>query len=279
MFVLWLLMIASIVVPAAIGLAAYRAGWTLPGGGPSVWGRAAAERFGSLRATVAILALGTIAVTVVCLPVGFLAKALEDKVDVPTLAWFINRVRLNHLTTLNNKLTVMGNNGNVQLICLFAGILLAAIWRRNFWAPLLLIVGTFYLERYSQRGLAHIVDRGHPPTTQGTYPSGGVGRLLSIYGLIIVLVVFLLPALTRAWRVGLYTGLGVAAVVEAFTRVYLSKHWLTDAVGGLIFGYLLLIVSATAAAALVTTYGPSGPPPEDAGRHAQEPDVATVPVG
>ena len=278
MLVFALIMIACVAVPIAIGVAAYRLDWRLPRGGPSAWGRAAAERFGSLPATAAILVLGTLAVMVLCLPVGFLAKALERHVDTPTLSYTVNHVRLSHLTSINAKLTTIGNNGNVQLVCLLSGILMAAIWRRNFWAPLVLIVGIFYLERYSQRGLAHLVHRGHPPTTLGTFPSGGVGRLLAVYGLILVLAVFLLPTLSRAWRVGLYTALGTAATVEAFTRVYLAKHWLTDAVGGLIYGYLLLIVAATAVAALVHTYGPTRPTAPGPDGHRSATGRATVRV-
>lgn len=266
MIALGVLLVVAVAAPTGLGVLGYRSGWSLPGGGPSRWGRAAADRIGALPAAVAILALGTVAVTVVGLPVGFLAKALQGPLDEPTLAWVERRVHPSHLSTLNQKLTVLGNNGNVQLVCLLAGILLAVIWRRHFWVPLALIVSVFYLERYSQRALAHLVHRGHPPTTLGTYPSGGVARLVSVYGLILVLVVFLLPALSRAWRVGLYTGLGVAATVEAFTRVYLSKHFLTDAVGGLIFGYLLLGVATAAAAALLPAYGPGPAPAGGAGR-------------
>jgi membrane-associated phospholipid phosphatase len=51
--------------------------------------------------------------------------------------------------------------------------------------------------------------------------------------------------MSRAWRVGLWTGVATAAAVEAFTRVYLSKHWFTDAVGGYLVGGLLLLVCAT----------------------------------
>ena len=72
-----------------------------------------------------------------------------------------------------------------------------------------------------------------------------------------MLVLVLIPTLSRAWRAGLFTGLALAAVVEGYTRWYLAKHWLTDAVGAIVFGYLLLAVAAAAAAALNSTFGPA----------------------
>ncbi len=248
--------VVSTVATVGAGLAGHRQAWALPGGGPSGWGRSAARRFGSIPATVGTLVLGTAVVTALSLPIGFAAKALENPIDHPGFRFAQHRVHGGEFTALNEKLTVLGNNGQVQLIILLAGILLAFVWGRNWWAPTVLLLASFYLVRYSQRLLAHLVDRGHPPTTNGTFPSGGVARVLALYGLIVVFVLFLLPSLSRAWRAGVFTGLAVAAVVEAYTRWYLSKHWLTDALSGLIFGGLMLAVTAAAAAALMYRYPP-----------------------
>ena len=49
-------------------------------------------------------------------------------------------------------------------------------------------------------------------------------------------------------RVALWTTLGVAVAFEAYTRVYLLKHWISDVMpGGLLFGAALLFAWATAA--------------------------------
>jgi membrane-associated phospholipid phosphatase len=288
--VMGFIFVLAMTVVVAIGVTAYRQAWALPGGGPSQWGRTAAERYGAIPAAIAILVGGGILATVLSLPVGFLAKVLESPLDKPALAFALNHVQpASKLTSLNNKLTVFGNNGQIQLICLVAVILLAFAWRRNWWVPVALVVAVFYLERYSQRSLAKIVHRGHPPTSLGTFPSGGVGRILSVYGLLLILAITLIPALSRAWRVGLFTGLALAAVIEAYTRWYLAKHWLTDAVGAIVFGYLLLAVAATATAALASKFGPvatsasgdAGRPTvgksglHAAGRHASIPSPTT----
>ncbi len=275
MAVLITLFFVGLVVSIALGYVAYRATWALPGGGPSAWGRAAAARFGAIPSALGILVLGTAAVTVVCLPVGFLAKALQSSVDDPTFRWVQQQVYADKFTSMMNKLTTIGNTGNVELVCMFAIVVLAAIWRRNFWVPPVAIFALFFAERWSQKGLTKIVARDHVPTTKGNFPSGGVGRILCVYGLILVFVIMVLPPLTRAWRIALWAGLGTTAYIEAYSRVFLSKHWLTDAVAGIIFGYLLLIVSAAVAAALAYSYGPHGRPATDA--EAQEPQAPKRP--
>ena len=251
------ILVLAIATVLATGATVYRRAWALPGGGPSAWGRMTARRFGAIPATIAILVGGGVLATALSLPVGFLAKVLESPVDKPALRFTLNHVNpASKFSSLNLKLTVFGNNGQIQLLCLVAVILLAFAWRRNWWVPVVLVVAMFYLERYSQRSLAKIVHRGHPPTSLGTFPSGGVGRIVCVYGLVVVLIIMLIPTLTRAWRNGLFTGLALAAVVEGYTRWYLAKHWLTDAVGALVFGYLLLAVGVAAAAALNSKFGP-----------------------
>ena len=253
-----LILALAIAAVLAIGVMAYRRSWALPAGGPSQWGRAAAGRFGAIPATLAILVGGGLLATALSLPVGYLARSLDSPLDKPALSFTLNHVDpASKFSSLNLKLTVLGNNGQIQLLGLLAVILLAFAWQRNWWVPVVLLVAVFYIERYSQRSLAMIVHRGHPPTSLGTFPSGGVGRILSVYGLVLVLVLMLIPALSRAWRAGLFTGLGLAAVVEAYTRWYLAKHWVTDAAGAIIFGYLLLAVAAAAAAALNSKFGPT----------------------
>jgi hypothetical protein len=256
-FVLVSIFVLCVAAAAALGVVGYSRRWSLPRGGPSELGRVLAQRHGAAPAAAGILVGGSIAAFVLSVPIGFLAKALEGPLDKPAFRFAAARVHGGKFTALNEKLTVFGNNGEVQLLCLIAVILLAcAFGRRSWWVPVGLVVLMFYIERYAQRFLAKIVHRGHPPATLGTYPSGGVARIVSVYGLVLLLTLVLLPALSRAWRAGLFTALGVAATVEAYTRWYLAKHWLTDALGGLTFGYLLLGVGAATVAALTSGYGP-----------------------
>lgn len=256
MIVLVAIFVLCVALGVAAGATTYRCGWTMPRGGPASWGRSAAVRLGAVPAAIAIFAGGAVATWVLTLPVGLLAKALQGPVDDPAYRFTRARVHASRFTALNEKLTVTGNNSEVQLLCLFAVLVLACAYGRRWWMPIVLTVAMFYLERYTQRSLAKAVHRGHPPTTLGTFPSGGVARLICVYGLLIVLALLLAPQITHAFRVGIYTGLATAAVIEGYTRWYLAKHWITDALGGLVFGYLLLAVGTATAAALAYSYGP-----------------------
>lgn len=237
------------VVPIGAGLLAHRRHASVAGG-PAAWGEWAARRLGRVGGSVAVLAVGTAFTAVVCLGLGFLAKALQSGVDEPVFRWVDPRVHSNRFTGANEKLTLLGNNPIIQLVALVAVIVLAAMYRRRWLVPVVAIVVALVVEKYLQKFLAKVVDRGHPPTTLGTFPSGGVGRILAIYGTIVVLVIAVSPALSRAWRAGLWTGLATGATLEAFTRVYLSKHWFTDALFGLPFGALLMLTFAVATFAL-----------------------------
>ncbi len=130
--------------------------------------------------------------------------------------------------------------------------------------PVLLIGSVLVVERFQQTALGALVDRGHPPTTLGTYPSGGCARLISIYGVILLITVSYLRAGPRtravAWGV-----LAAFAFVEGYTRWYLSKHWITDVYGGWIYGYLLLAVLVYAGWSLLAETG-GREPSADGGR-------------
>lgn len=249
MAVLVLVFVLAVVITIALGTAAHRRGWTVLGR-PQAWGSAAAARFGGVPGALLLVLVGIVVTAVLGLGLGFLAKAIQRGVDEPVFRWVHARVRVNTFTSGNEKLTMLGNNPIVQLVALVAVIILAAAYRRRWWLPVAGIAAALLVEKYLQKFLGKVVDRGHPPTTLGTFPSGGVGRILAVYGTIMILAILVQPCLSRAWRAGLWTGLATGAVVETFTRVYLSKHWLTDAVFGLPFGALLLLTNVAAISAL-----------------------------
>jgi membrane-associated phospholipid phosphatase len=73
-----------------------------------------------------------------------------------------------------------------------------------------------------------------------------------VLGIILMLIVLLFPRLSPHWQAGLWIGVTTYVVVEALTRLYLSLHWITDDLAGLLFGWMLLLVFTTATAALAT---------------------------
>ena len=217
---------------------------------PARWGRELADRTNPILAALLIALAGTQAVFLIGLPMGWAAKAVEAPFDHPTFRWvYRNAYDDGMFAGAMKVLTKMGNIHEIRIACVIFSLALGLAWRRRFYIPPIVVLSTFILEKFSQKGLGKIIDRGHPPTTLGTYPSGGCGRLLSIYGVMIFLGLLLVPHLQRRWRIAIWSVFALAAWAEGFSRLYLSKHWVTDVIGGLIFGALLLltVISATAA--------------------------------
>jgi hypothetical protein len=246
---------------------------------PVGWAHDLADRIPPVVAGLLIALAGTQAVFLLGLPMGWGAAALEHRVDEPAFRWiYRNAIDDSFFTHVMNVLTKMGNIHQIRIACVVGALALGLAWRRRFYIPPLVILATFILEKFAQKGLGKIIDRGHPPTTLGTYPSGGVGRLMSIYGVMIFLALLLVPHLARKWKFAAWTALALAAWTEAYSRAYLSKHWLTDAVTGLVFGGLLMIAVVAGTAALtrriVPVYGsddepaPAQPRVSPNGRHA-----------
>ncbi len=95
-------------------------------------------------------------------------------------------------------------------------------------------------EKYSQMILKSVIHRGHPPTAGGSWPSGGMGRLTDVYGLVIFFVIwYFWPRTPRAWAAGVSLLL-VLMSIQAYARINNLEHWTTDVVGGAIYGLMLL---------------------------------------
>lgn len=192
-----------------------------------------------LAATVALASFSVTLIT--CWFLGKLAHALEPRVDVPMFAWFQERQLDGTWHALWSELTLMGNRAQTQRIVVVGAIVLAVAWRkRGFWIPLLALPAGYMFEKFGQMLLSKSVNRGHPPTTLGTWVSGGCARLIIVYGLVIFLVLAWLGVRRRWWVAG-WCLLGLLAATEAYSRTYLLKHWFTDVVGGVIYGTMLLL--------------------------------------
>lgn len=207
------------------------------------------ETAGPIGAFVMLLGGGVLAVSAVAACAGLGLALLEHPVD-----WWAfglaDRLRAPGWARLMRVVTQTGNLPETRTAAVAASVLLAYLARPRWWAPGVLILSVVVVEKYQQSMLATIVDRGHPPTTLGTYPSGGCARLISVYGVI----VFAGLELTRAGRrtrVLAWSVLWAAAFVEGYSRWYLNKHWITDVLGGWFYGGLLLAIAVFAGRALL----------------------------
>ncbi|MFE9104034.1 phosphatase PAP2 family protein [Actinomadura geliboluensis] len=243
---------------------------------PAVRLRAAREQLDGTLGPVAsfgvFLGAGTFVVTVVCLPLGELCQRLLRAHDVPMFNLAQRTVRSGAWTDAMKVLTQSGNVWPTRYAGLAGAIALTIVAvrkGRRAWVPMLLIGSVILVERFQQTALGALVDRGHPPTTLGTYPSGGCARLISIYGAIVLITLSYLRAGPRV-RATAWGLLAAFAFWEGYTRWYLSKHWITDVYGGWIYGYLLLAVVVFAGRSLLAEPADGGP---SAGR-GREPATA-----
>jgi membrane-associated phospholipid phosphatase len=224
---------------------------------------------------VAVLFVFTAATITVFWPLGVLCHRLENVVDWPVLLWVTDR-RNPSFEDLNWKYTLLGDRYPLKWVTVAGALAFAALWRRRFWIPLLCIPLAFVLEQYVQAIVSGMVNRGHPPTGLGSYPSGGIARIDMIIGSLV-----LFAALT--WRLGrrgtitLGTAVLVLATVEGYSRIYVQKHWITDVIAGTLFGPALFFGYALAVCTLVGRY-PTTPPatPAAAGEPASVADGAAA---
>lgn len=203
---------------------------------------AAVVRFGRPVVALCAYACGIGLIILICWPAGLLAHAGQRSIDWPVFRWFEARQVANwsHVWRI---LTNVGMPRLTQGVTLTAAIFFGVVWavrRRPWWVPVLVFPVAYLTVKYLQIFLQDVVHRGHPPTTLGTYPSGGCARVILVYGLVVLAtLMWRWPHDRRAWMIG---GSIVAGLwsIQAYARIYNLEHWITDVVGGTLFGLLAL---------------------------------------
>jgi hypothetical protein len=203
---------------------------------------------GALAAAVATALAGAGLILFVMWPLGELAHALEPHFDVPLFEWFQSRQVGGTWSHVWRTLTNIGSLDLTQALTAVAAVVFAVLFaRRGWWVPPLVIGGGYLMEKFLQQALKVVVDRGHPPTTLGSYPSGGCARVIVVYGLIVFFALRWARVRShRLWTLGAAV-VALAATAQAYARTYNLEHWFSDVLGGLLFGLLLLATLVTAA--------------------------------
>ncbi|MGH3392708.1 MAG: phosphatase PAP2 family protein [Actinomadura sp.] len=209
----------------------------------------AVATLGPLGGFVLFLGAGVFLTAGVNIALGEALARLEDPVDWPTFHW-VERIQQQDWAQLMNTIGQMGNIPESRVVGVVAAIALMFVAPSRRWVPPLLIGTVIVVQKYAQAGVGKIVDRGHPPTTLGTFPSGGCSRAIAIFGVIVFLVLAYTGANRRLRGIGWGT-VATLAFVEGYTRTYLNKHWVTDVLGGWIFGAMLLAAVVFAGRALL----------------------------
>jgi membrane-associated phospholipid phosphatase len=175
--------------------------------------------------------------------------------DLAVAAW-MDEHRPRPLYWAARVLNYLGQGG--QVLMPLAVLLGAAVaWRRRTVRPVLVIAAAFLLmyvtvgplKLWFDRAAPHSVlpDRAElfndlPPGEYGlSYPSGHVANALVWYAAIALLVGALLRSLDRPpLSPAAYTAIRVVPPAVVFcTTTYLSFHWITDSVAGLLLGLVL----------------------------------------
>ena len=263
MVLLYFIAVFAVIVPAVLGpLLAYGPGRRFGRSRLAAKTREAVAglvvTLGRPMAALTFLLYWAAVIVAVFWPVGLLAHALEDAIDWPVLLWVTDR-RSPGFEDFNWWYTTLGDRDPLKIVVVVAAVFFAPFWRRRFWIPLVAILVSFPLEQYVQAILAGMVDRGHPPTGLGSYPSGGIARVVMTFGAI-ALFIALTWKLSRRWHVVLGTVVLIMASYEGYSRIYTQKHWLTDVISGLIFGPALFLGYALAVGVLVGRYPRPAPP-------------------
>ena len=200
------------------------------------------------------------AVMLVCWPLGVLARG-SLALDEAVFRWSAAH-RTPALTDLMDVVTQMGNRSITKPATLLAVVVLFLLRRRRRWVVPAVFLTFFVTQFYFQGILEHAVGRPDPPGAGGNYPSGGCARVILTYGLVVWFCLRERRAVSRPAAVALYGLVVAAGVLEAYSRTYLLKHWVTDTVGGLVYGGVLLL-GAVAVATLLDRPGPlAGHAPE-----------------
>lgn len=151
------------------------------------------------------------------------------------LMWRLRNPLADHL------MAGLASLGDVQVLGIAASVALAYLmWRRRWMAAAHWVAAlAFGLALTSL--LEAVIDMPRPPTAPPGFgfPSVAVTMTTIIFGFFAVLIARELPGRKRVWP---YLLAGVITTVVGFARLYLGAHWLSDLVGGTLFGLIWLLI-------------------------------------
>jgi membrane-associated phospholipid phosphatase len=166
-------------------------------------------------------------------------------IDEPVYHWTVDH-QVKWWGDVMEKLTKIGNSQPTWGATGAAAAILAVAWPRRKWVPPTALGTAFAVEKCVTLALRRRFSRLGPPSSPlGTYPSGGVDRVVYLYGLIAYLTwrEFSGSSQGKALAIGAVAALSFN---EAYSREYTGKHWFTDILSGLFYGAILLAPSIAA---------------------------------
>jgi hypothetical protein len=160
-------------------------------------------------------------------------------VDAPIERW-INRHQVNWWAAVMERLNKIGNTWTTWGAVGTGAVCLGVSWRRQRWLPPSALGAAILVDYTATHALHRKFQRVGPPANPlGTYPSGGMDRVVLFYGLIAHMLwrEFSGSRQGKIWAAAAVTALSYN---QAYCREYLSQHWFLDTACGLLYGGLLL---------------------------------------
>jgi membrane-associated phospholipid phosphatase len=195
----------------------------------------------SIIGLLLILAVGAAAVYGLTCLLGLVVVHAGPHIDKPIYTWMTHH-RVHFWKSAMNRVTKVGDTWTTWGAAVAAAVCLAAFYRSHKWLPPVALGAAIVFDHYLTQGLRHTFHRlGPPDSPLGTFPSGGCDRIIIFYGLIAYLIWREISGSRKAaiWSAGVVAAL---AFSEGYSRGYLTLHWFTDIISGLIYGSLILAV-------------------------------------
>lgn len=154
---------------------------------------------------------------------------------------FLQSIRIPHAYQFFVSMTLLGETQTMAAFAIIVAIGFAVIkqWRAVFHLVALLILASaavFFFKWliYSPRPMGFaMID------ASSSFPSGHTTLTTSIISFVALLTARQIP---KSWRWLIYTIGGLLIFLVGLSRLYLGAHWLTDVLGGLFLGFVLVLL-------------------------------------
>ena len=195
---------------------------------------------------VAIFITGLIAL--VDMATGLMARDAVSNADVSVFN-LMKEMRNAPADELMTTITMLGDGAVLTVLAVV--IVTWLVWRRAYRgaiaAAIAIVAGKIFVPI-----LKYGIQRPRPIELYGgaemySFPSGHATMSMLIFGILAVLVSH---SMGRWGRAVVYAMCGIVVIAIAYSRVYLGAHWLSDVVGGLIFGAVMTAAFAVAIEAI-----------------------------
>lgn len=197
------------------------------------WPWSALIRLGAALVVGCLLVYGIMAL------LGLLVVHNGGTIDHPIVKWTTAH-QAHGWASVMKRLTKIGDTWTTWGAAAAAAVCMAVTRGRKKWLPPVVLAAVIVGDHFVTLAIRDTVHRHGPPASPtGSFPSGGCDRVIVFYGTIAYL---LWRDYSGRRRTAIWAAAAVAALAfnEFYSRLYLTLHWFTDGLSGLLYGALLL---------------------------------------